>query len=248
MSPVRLLAALAAIIVGLVIVLFAVDAGDDEATISIDGGQAAGSDDEATEPSGDVDSEGSDVDLPVTGPTVDDDVDASGAASDDGPADDSDGTASETEPPADPTTTVVDTTTTSAAPGPTTTTPLVLEPTDTFPCSFASRQAMLNRLSDIEDLDEFSDADLYLRTVARSILEVGQVLTEDERVTDLEVAFEAFRDFPGGCPEVIDDAFDTGDRFLCRAAQISVDERIHDYLERAVGALMDGCTYPEIDA
>lgn len=242
MNPVRLLAALAAIIVGLVIVLFAVDAGDDDATISIDGGEAAGSSDEATEPAGDVDSEGSDVDLPVTGPAGDDE------ASDDGSADESDVTPGETVPAADPTTTVADTTTTSAAPDPTTTVPLVLEPTDTFPCSFASRQAMLNRLSDIEDLDDFSDADVYLRTVARSILEVGQVLTEDERVTDLEVAFEAFRDFPGGCPEVIDDAFDTGDRFLCRAAQISVDERIHDYLERAVGSLMDGCTYPEIDA
>lgn len=259
MNPVRLLAALAAIIVGLIVVLIAVDTGADEETVAIGGGDGteSGADPSASSVSADESDTadpddpdsagGDDVDLPVTAPVGADEGDPFDEAAEDDTSGDR-GDAPGTADPVAPTTTTVAVTTTAAVVPSTTTLPsLVLLPTDTFPCSFASRQAMLNRLSDIEELDEFSDADLYLRTVARSILEVGQVLTEDERVTDLEAAFEAFRSFPDGCPEVIDDAFDTGDRFLCRASQISVDERIHDYLVRAVGDVLDGCTYPEID-
>lgn len=232
MNAARLLAAGAALAVGL-LVLVILDDDDGGETVRIDEGASS-----ATIDSDSADDEESATSAPP--------VDTGGIASE--PA--AEVSAPPDTSPDDPDvgdSTVVAPTTAGATTtvGSTTTVPPEPETSDAFPCSFASRQAMVDRLADVDGVESSSDTDLYLRTVARSILEVGQVLSEDERVVDLDERFDAFRTFPDGCPGEIDAAFSSGEGFLCQASRLSADGRIFEYLSQATSSKMQGCSYED---
>jgi hypothetical protein len=116
-------------------------------------------------------------------------------------------------------------------------------PGERFPCSDEAFDSLLDNLGGLEQTALATDADVFVRVIARRLARFGTSSVEAWEV-DVRGAFDRFLE-ADGCSAELEDAFIAGDGagFFCAAANVSADNRLFVYLDDAVPNLMEGCQY-----
>ena len=114
---------------------------------------------------------------------------------------------------------------------------------DVFPCSSEALDGLLDELDGLEETELISDADIFIRVLAKSLAQFGGAsLSEWE--ADLELRFDEF--VPAdACRDEFDEVFadDGGIGFFCASANLSADARLFEYLDEVVTDQMTRCSY-----
>lgn len=113
-----------------------------------------------------------------------------------------------------------------------------------FPCSDDAFAGLFDELGGLEQTALASDADVFVRVIARRLARFGTSSVE-EWEPDVRDAFGRFVEAEG-CSTEFEEAFvadSAGTDFFCAAANVSADDRLYEFFVDAVPNQIVGCQY-----